>query len=245
MTRAVIQAGGEGTRLRPYTTVLPKPLMPVADQPILEVVLHQLAHHGYNDVSISLGYLGSLIEAVVGDGARLGMNVSYVHELEPLGTIGPIRLVDDLDEPFLVMNGDLLTDFDYAAFMDSHHSSGATISVGVFEKPVSVSLGVLDFGADGRVSAFREKPTMSFACSMGIYAMDPDVLDLIPPNTHFGFDDLMSLCLERDIHINAHPHDGLWLDIGRHEDYEHATALLEEHRSRFLPERSLAAVGSD
>jgi NDP-sugar pyrophosphorylase family protein len=217
--------------------------MPVADHPILEIVLHQLASRGFDNVTISLGHLGSLIEAVVGDGSRLGARVNYVREYEPLGTIGPVRLVEDLAEPFLVMNGDLLTDFDYRQFMDEHVRSDAMISVGVYCKPVSISLGVFEFGPDGRVDGFQEKPTLSFPCSMGIYAMDPAVLDVVPAATRFGFDDLMRECLARDVHVRAHLHHGIWLDIGRHEDYEQATTLLSEHRDRLLPRGALVDVG--
>lgn len=243
MTKAIIQAGGQGARLRPYTTVIPKPLMPVADHPILEIVLHQLANRGFETIAISLGHLGSLIEAVVGDGSRMGAHIEYVREHQPLGTIGPVRLVGNLTEPFLVMNGDVLTDFDYRHFMDQHLASGAPLSVGVYRKPIPVSLGVFEFGPDGRVDGFKEKPTLSFPCSMGIYAMSPELVELVPPDTHFGFDDLMEQCLAQGIHVRAHLHDGLWLDIGRHEDYELATAMLNEHRERLLPQGSLIDVG--
>ena len=242
MTKAIIQAGGKGMRLRPYTTVLPKPLMPVADRPILEIVLRQLAQSGFDRITISLGHLGSLIEAVVGDGDAFGTKVSYVRELEPLGTIGPVRLVEDVEDQFLVMNGDLLTDFDFQGFMDNHRASDALISVGVYNKPVPVSLGVFDMSAEGRVNGFTEKPTLYFRCSMGIYAFNRDVIELIPPNTRFGFDDLMKICLDRDIHVRAQIHDGLWLDIGRHEDYEQATEMLDKHRELLLPGHEYLAI---
>lgn len=235
MTRAIIQAGGRGTRLLPYTAVLPKPLMPVGEHPILEIVIRQLVHHRFTDITITLGHLGPLIEAVVGDGRHMGASVRYAREYSPLGTIGPLTLIEDLNEPFLVMNGDLLTDFDYQSFVADHLASGAALSVGVYRKPVPISLGVFDFDSEGRVSGFREKPTLSFPCSMGIYAVNPEIVDLIPRGTHFGFDDLMKLCLERDIHVQALLHDGMWLDIGRHEDYETATRLFHESRDRLLP----------
>jgi mannose-1-phosphate guanylyltransferase len=238
--RVVIQAGGAGTRLLPYTTVLPKPLMPVGDRPILEIMICQLVHQGFDRITVTLGHLGHLIMAVLGDGSRLGAQIEYVHEKSPRGTIGAVKLVSGLDGPFLVMNGDLLTDFDYGDFLDGHLKSRASLSVGVYHKTVPLSLGVFDLAADYRIVGFREKPTLSLPCSMGIYAFDPGLLDLVPPSGNFGFDDLMAVCLARDVHVRAHPFDGLWLDIGRPDDYAAATALLHEHRSRLLREDEAA-----
>lgn len=235
MTRAVIQAGGQGTRLHPYTTVLPKPLMPIGDLPILEIVIRQLVAHGFDEITITLGHLAALIMAVVGDGSQWGADVRYVQEDDPLGTIGPVALVDGLDDSFLVMNGDLLTDFDYRAFMEKHLACGAQLSVGVYEKAIQISLGVFDLNGDGNIAGFREKPTLSFHCSAGIYAFRPDTIDLIPPGEPFGFDDLMEVCLAKGIDVCSYIHDGIWLDIGRREDYEDASLLLDEHRRQLLP----------
>jgi NDP-sugar pyrophosphorylase family protein len=235
-SRVIIQAGGRGTRLAPYTTVLPKPLMPVEERPILEIMIRQLVGQGFDRITITLGYLGALIMAVVGDGRRLGAVIEYVHESDPRGTIGAVRLVEELDEPFLVMNGDLLTDFDYRDFMDVHLAEGADLSVGVYQKSVPISLGVFDLGKGNRIVGFREKPTIALPCSMGIYAFDPKLLELIPRSGNFGFDDLMRVCLERDVHMRAHMFNGIWLDIGRPEDYASATHLLQEFRDRLLPD---------
>jgi len=235
-SRVIIQAGGRGTRLAPYTTVLPKPLMPVDERPILEIMIRQLVSQGFDRITITLGYLGALIMAVLGDGRRLGANIEYVHETAPRGTIGAVRLVEKLDEPFLVMNGDLLTDFDYRDFMDAHLEEGADLSVGVYQKPVPISLGVFDLAQGNRIVGFREKPTIALPCSMGIYAFDPRLLELIPATGNFGFDDLMSVCLARDVHVRAHVFDGIWLDIGRPEDYASATHLFHEYRERLQPE---------
>jgi NDP-sugar pyrophosphorylase family protein len=235
-SRVIIQAGGRGTRLAPYTTVLPKPLMPVDERPILEIMIRQLVSQGFDRITITLGYLGALIMAVLGDGRRLGANIEYVHETAPRGTIGAVRLVEKLDEPFLVMNGDLLTDFDYRDLMDAHLEEGADLSVGVYQKSVPISLGVFDLAQGNRIVGFREKPTIALPCSMGIYAFDPGLLELIPPMGNFGFDDLMSVCLARDVHVRAHVFDGIWLDIGRPEDYASATHLFHEYRERLQPE---------
>ncbi len=234
--RVIIQAGGRGTRLAPYTTVLPKPLMPVDERPILEIMIRQLVSQGFDRITITLGYLGALIMAVLGDGRRLGASIEYVHETDPRGTIGAVTLVEDLDEPFLVMNGDLLTDFDYRDFMDAHLKDGAALSVGVYQKSVPISLGVFDLAQGDRIVGFREKPTIALPCSMGIYAFDPSLLELIPPSGNFGFDNLMHVCLARDVHVRAHVFDGIWLDIGRPEDYSSATNLFQEYRERLLPE---------
>jgi NDP-sugar pyrophosphorylase family protein len=239
-SRVVIQAGGRGTRLAPYTYVLPKPLMPVDELPILEIMVRQLVSQGFDRITVTLGHLGHLIMAVLGDGRRLGAHIEYVHEPSPRGTIGAVRLVEELDEPFLVMNGDLLTDFDFRDFMNAHLKDGAMLSVGVYQKPVPISLGVFDLAVGNRIVGFREKPTIALPCSMGIYAFHPSLLPLIPEEGNFGFDDLMALCLGRDVHVRAHVFDGIWLDIGRPEDYASATCLFQEHRLRLLPEREQA-----
>jgi NDP-sugar pyrophosphorylase family protein len=233
--RVIIQAGGRGTRLQPYTTILPKPLMPVLEFPILEIMIRQLVDQGFPRITITLGHLGHLIMAVVGDGSQWGAEVEYVWEDEPRGTIGAITLVNGLQDTFLVMNGDLLTDFDYGEFLSRHVASGAQLSVGVHHKEVPISLGVFEFDGDHRIVRFKEKPTLHFPCSMGIYAFSPALLPLIPKVGNFGFDDLMAMCLTRDIRVCAFPFDGLWLDIGRPEDYSNATRLFQENRARLLP----------
>lgn len=235
MTRAVIQAGGKGTRLYPYTTVLPKPLMPIGDAPILEVVVRQLVHHGFRDLTITVGHLGHLIMAVLGDGSRWGAQIDYVAEEKPRGTIGALAALPPFDEPVLVMNGDLLTDFNFREFFDAHLAGGTDLSVGVYHKHIPISLGVLDLDEENRVAGFREKPVLSFPCSMGIYVIGPDIIPLIPRDSVFGFDDLMATCLANKVPVRAHPFDGLWLDIGRPEDYADAAKLFHEHRARLLP----------
>jgi NDP-sugar pyrophosphorylase family protein len=235
MNRAVIQAGGKGTRLLPYTSVLPKPLMPIGDYPVLEIVIRQLVHFGFNNITIAVGHLGHLIRAVIGDGSRWGANVNYMEEDEPRGTMGSLsNLESPDDQPILVMNGDLLTDIDYASLFEAHVRSNASLTVGVYNKKVPISLGVLDLDPTQRVVGFREKPVLTFPCSMGIYILEPDLVRQIPREGVFGFDDLMGLCLQNQIPTNAFGFDGLWLDIGRPEDYSDALQVFSSNTSRFL-----------
>jgi len=232
--RAVIQAGGVGSRLRPYTTVVPKPLMPVGEMPILEIVIRQLAADGFHDITITVGHLAHLIRAFFGDGSAFGVKIDYVVEDKPLGTIGALSRVPGLDRPFLVMNGDLLTDIEYRRFFEEHLASGAPMTVAVYNKRVPISLGVIEYDDCHQVVGFSEKPVKDFWVSMGVYAMSPAMLGQIPRDTHFGFDDLMAKTLREKTPVRVAPFEGLWLDIGRHEDYEEATRIFEENWHRFI-----------
>ncbi|MGA2402121.1 MAG: nucleotidyltransferase family protein [Syntrophobacteraceae bacterium] len=189
--KAVIQAGGKGTRLRPYTLVLPKPLMPVGDLPVIEMLLKWLRRSGIEDAFVTIGYLGHLIRSLCGDGAQWGMNICYSEEPEPLGTIGPLLLIrEHLTETFLVLNGDLITDLDLRDFIAHHKKRGGLITIATTEKSIKIDLGVLD-GNNGHVTSFREKPELKFRVSMGVYCIEPKILELIPKGVPFGFDDLM------------------------------------------------------
>ncbi len=244
--RAVIQAGGRGMRLRPYTTVIPKPLLPVDDMPILEVVIRQLAHHGIRRITITTGHLAHLVEAFFGDGRRWGVQIDYVFEQRPLGTVGAVKLVRELEDTFLMMNGDLLTDIDYTDLVSFHRRHRRPFTVAAYRKPVSIDLGVIELDSQGQVVAFREKPTLEVTVSMGIYVLEPQALRLVPSGRHFGFDDLMTRALDRGIPPGIYLFAGKWLDIGRPSDYEVATAELQRHRARFLPDtrrRRLAGWG--
>lgn len=232
--KAVIQAGGKGTRLRPYTLVLPKPLMPVGDHPVIEMLLKWLRRNGITDASITIGYLGHLIRALCGDGAQWDMNISYSEEPEPLGTVGPLHLIrEQLNETFLMLNGDLVTDLDLRAFQVFHKEHDGLVSVAVFNKDVHIDLGVID-SKHGRIHAFREKPTLQFQVSMGVYCMEPGVLDLIPNGVPFGFDDLMYTMLERELPVHVFEHSGCWMDIGRPEDFQHAQEVFEKNHQSIL-----------
>lgn len=226
--KTVILAGGEGRRLRPYTTVLPKPLMPVGDRPILELLIGRLRKHGIKDIVVSVGYLGGLIEAYVGDGSRFGANVTYLRENRPLGTVGPIALLGSESDAFLVVNGDVLTDFDFTAFSRFHRNHGGDMSVGTFLKEVKIDLGVLELNGEREVVDYVEKPILKRSVSMGIYCCGPSVLNHVPKNSYCDLPTLVLSLIRAGRVVKSFQHDGLWLDIGRHEDYEVAQEKVDQ-----------------
>ncbi|MGK4003844.1 nucleotidyltransferase family protein [Sorangium sp. So ce1036] len=235
--KAVVLAGGKGSRLRPYTALIPKPLMPIGDRTIVEILLRQLARAGVTEVVMCIGHQAALIEAVLGDGSRYGLRITYQREETPLGTVGPLRLVEAaLPERFLVMNGDILCDLDFAALHGAGEASGAPLTVAVCERASKIDLGVLDLDPAGRVVGFREKPTFTFWVSMGIYAMSRSVLRFIPEGRPFGFDDLMHALLAAGEPVATLPFRGHWLDIGRSDDFADAQDEFERNRQRYLPE---------
>jgi NDP-sugar pyrophosphorylase family protein len=223
--KAVIQSGGRGTRLRPYTSVLPKPLMPIGARPVIELLLKWLRRNGIEDIYITTGYLGHLIRSFCGDGHQWGMNITYTQETEPLGTIGPLSLLrDKLDCTFLVLNGDVLTDLSLNAFSTCHRKHGGPLTIATTTRTMKMEFGVID-EANGSVSRFREKPTLSNCVSMGAYCMEPEVLQYIPTGMPFGFDDLVFCMMDRGVPVHTYKHNGLWLDIGRVEDFHKAQEI--------------------
>jgi NDP-sugar pyrophosphorylase family protein len=240
---AIIMAGGKGSRLAPYTTVLPKPLMPVEDQPILEVVIRQLGHFGFRHVTISVGHLAELIMAFFGNGHRWQVHIEYAIEDTPQGTVGSLRNIDLPTEPFLVMNGDVLTDLDYGALFRDHVRSDSLLTIAGCRRRIDVSLGVLEYGADRTLTGFREKPQIDFDVSMGIYIMSPAIRSVFPTRGPYGFDQLVKDLLAADLPPRIFPFDGLWLDIGRKEDYESAAETFRAQRDRFLRPPKKGAPG--
>jgi NDP-mannose synthase len=225
--RAVIMAGGKGTRLLPYTTVLPKPLMPVGDQPILEHVLTHLAESGFKKVTISVGHLAELIQAFFGNGEKWGLDIEYGVEDRPLHTMGALAFIKDLGENFLVMMGDILSDLDLRKLWRNHMVSGAALTVATHRREVRIDYGVLSYNvADKRIQSFEEKPVLPYNVSMGIYVLNKRCLNYIPKGEFFGFDRLVLDLLAAEEKVQAFPHDGKWLDIGRHEDYQAANEEL-------------------
>jgi NDP-sugar pyrophosphorylase family protein len=230
--RAVILAGGKGTRLRPYTTVLPKPLMPVAERPILELVLRQLARHGFSQVDLLVGHLGGLIKAYV-DHVELpeGLELRFWWEDAPLGTAGALTRIDDLTEPFLAMNGDVLTTLDYAQLMRFHQAHNAELTIATHRQNVDIDLGVIE-SEEGYVTEYVEKPTMRFDVSMGVYAYDPSVLELIPER-RFDFPDVVNEMLKAGRRVAVYTGPGIWFDIGTIGEHERAAAEIEAHPELF------------
>jgi NDP-mannose synthase len=241
--RAIVLAGGKGTRLKPFTTSFPKPLMPVGDLPILEILLCQLRAHGVAEVTLLTGHLAYLIEGYFADGAALGLHIDYVREDQPLGTAGPLRqLAGKIDDDFYVMNGDLLTDLDFSALMARHRASPATVTVCAYDRAEKIELGVLRIGDSDDVVGYDEKPTLRLDVSMGVYAMSPAVLDRIPA----GYYDMPNLILDllaAGQRVAAHRHGGLWLDIGRPDDYAQANQLFAENPGALLPGESRGLTG--
>lgn len=220
--KAVILAGGKGRRLEPYTTVLPKPLMPVGEYPVLEIILRLLKKYGFHDVYLAVGHLAGLIEAYLGNGERLGLNITYSIEEEPLGTVGPLKLIEKKlkDESFLVVNGDVLTDMNIREFFEFHKNSERTMSIAITERKVHIDYGIVKH--DGvKIDNFEEKPTLTYWVSMGIYAMSPRVFGFIPEGK-FDIPDLIHTLLREKEEIGVYPYRGYWLDIGREEDMRKA-----------------------
>lgn len=236
---AVILAGGQGTRLRPYTISFPKPLVPVGDHPILEILIRQLARDGFTRLIIAVGHLSELIEAYFGDGSRWGVEIEYAREEQPLGTAAPLRrIAADLPEHFLVVNGDVLSDLDYAAFLNTHttHPDQPVLTISTQQRTLQSEYGVLAVDEENRVTDYLEKPSYYLRVSEGVYAFSRDALQWIPDNERFDFPELVIALMVAQETVIARPHDGLWLDIGRPEDYEHAQQLVNEQPERFLTE---------
>ena len=223
--KAVIQCGGQGTRLRPYTMVLPKPLMPVKSKPVLELLLKWLRRNDITDVYITTGYLGHIIKSFCGDGHQWAMRINYTEEKEPLGTIGPLSLLrEELDETFLVINGDVLTDLSLGAFAAAHHRYGGLVTIATSVRKTKLDFGVIK-QVDDLIVGFKEKPNLTNVMSMGVYCMEPGILSYIPTGVPFGFDDVILALLGRGLPAYSFAHDGLWLDIGRIEDFQSAQEL--------------------
>ncbi len=233
----IILAGGKGTRLLPFTVTFPKPLVPVGDKPILEILMRQLYGHGIHRVTLTLGHLSELIRAFVTQhlaGALPHMEINSVVEAEPTGTAGSLRLVEGLADTFLVMNGDLLTNLDFNDLVAYHKSSGAELTIATHTNRVTIDFGVLELDEAGRLTNYIEKPQKEYQVSMGVYVYEPSVLELIPPGRYFDFPALVLEMLRLKRNVCTYPFDGIWLDIGRPEDYARAQELYEDRQGDFL-----------
>lgn len=234
--KAVILAGGQGTRLAPYTQILPKPLMPIGDRPILEVLLRQMKQAGVTEAILTVGYLAELLRAFFKDGSDLGMKITYSREEKPLGTAGPLSLIPGLDSTFLVANGDVLTTLDLNALLRFHHEHKGIATIAVHQRQVKIDLGVIEWNGNHRISGYREKPILEYTVSMGIYVFEPRVLSYIPYNAYLDFPDLVLKMIEAGEVVNGYKFDGYWMDLGRPEDYAKASEDYLRMRHIFSPE---------
>ena len=232
--QAVILAGGKGTRLRPYTVTLPKPLVPVGDYPILEIIIRQLARSGFKRVTVSTGHLAELIEAYFGDGRRWSVEIDYVREAVPLNTAGALKLISGYEDDFIVINGDTLTNLDYGNFLQEHIGHKAAITIGTKVRESTIDFGVVETDAADFLMNYREKPTYTFPVSMGIYALSRCCVDLIEPGESLGMPDLFCRVLRAGKKIFCLRSECYWLDIGRVDDYEQAQQDFERHKQEFL-----------
>lgn len=226
--RAVLLAGGKGTRLYPYTLTMPKPLVPVGDYPIIEIIIRKLVKAGFNHITITVNHMADMIRAFCGDGSKWGITIDYSLETKPLSTMGPLKLIKDLPEDFLVMNGDVMTDLNFNQLYQDHVQQGNIFTISAYERDHKVDYGVLVPGADGKLIDFQEKPTMHYHVSMGVYMMNRRCLDAIPEDTFFGFDHLMLELIKRKTPAIVRPFKGYWMDIGRPDDYQQAIADVEK-----------------
>jgi NDP-sugar pyrophosphorylase family protein len=231
--RAIVLAGGMGTRLRPYTVVFPKPLMPVGEYPILEIIARQLTQQGFSRITMAVNHQAEIIKAFFHDGAKWGIGIDYSLETKPLSTIAPLRLIEDLPEHFLLMNGDVLTDLDFRGLLQNHIKHKRLFTIAASRRKHTIDYGVLRVNG-GALTGFDEKPSVEYLVSMGVYAVSRRVLDLVPPDTKYGFDDLMRDMLVAGHPVHVEPHDGYWLDIGRPDDYMQAIDEFGLRKEQFL-----------
>ncbi len=233
--RAVVLAGGKGSRLRPYTVVLPKPLMPIGEYPILEVILRQLASQGFDRVTLAVNYQAEIVRAFCGDGSRWGIGIDYSLETVPLSTIAPLCLIRDLPENFLLMNGDVLTDLSMQKLYEEHVRRGRQFTIAASERTNIVDYGVLH-ARENQLVGFEEKPKFQYLVSMGVYILNRSVLERVPAGQKYGFDDLMLDMLAHKESVHVERHSGYWLDIGRVDDYMRAVDEFDDRRKQLLPD---------
>ena len=234
--KAIILAGGKGTRLAPYTHILPKPLMPIGEMPIMELLLWQMQRAGVDDIVLTVGHLSGLLRAFFQNGEKWGVKISYSYEDTPLGTAGPLSLIENLDETFFVSNGDVMTTLDLNELFEFHKEQGAVATIAVHKRQVNINLGVVQMNDDNVISGYIEKPTYDYTVSMGIYVFEPHILQHIPYNEYLDFPDLVLKLIAAGEKVVAYPFDGYWKDLGYADDYEQATQDFSQMRSQFLPE---------
>lgn len=232
--RAIILAGGKGTRLRPYTVVLPKPLMPIGDYPILEVIIRQLKQYNFTHITMAVNHQAEIIKAFFGDGSKWGIKIDYSLEKKSLSTMAPLKLINDLPEDFLVMNGDILTDLDFGEFYKNHIKNKNIFTISSYQREVKSEFGVLAVDNLNTLTGFREKPISIYDVSMGIYMVSKKAVEYIPEDTFYGFDHLMLDLMKNNEKPKVQKFDGYWLDIGRPDDYVQAIDEFDSMKERFI-----------
>jgi len=233
--KAVILAGGKGTRLRPYTVSIPKPLVPLGEKPIIEIIMRQLEQNNIKEVYIALGYLAELLKAYFSQlNNRYDVKISFSHEQEPLGTIGPLKKISGLDETFIVLNGDILTTLSFQDLIDFHKSQGAIATLAVHSRKVEIDYGVIDISEDMRILRHREKPVLDYLVGMGICVFEPEILGYIPENKKYDVPDLIRSLIDSGQKISAYVSDDYWMDIGRPDDYEKAVKDYTSSPEKFI-----------
>jgi len=235
IVKAIILAGGRGTRLAPYTTVFPKPLMPIDGIPILEIIVRQLSHYKIRDLIFTVSQQSQpLLTAYFGNGSQFGVDIVYSREKKPLGTAAPLSLIPDLPETFLVMNGDILTTLDYSKLIEYHQRKEGLVTIAMSQKKVQLELGVMEFDRTYRLTRYVEKPAPSYSVSMGIYVFQKKVLTWIPPHRYLDFPDLIQKLTRRGEKVICYPSRDFWLDIGTHEDYEEAQKRFQGMKKKLF-----------
>lgn len=233
--KAVILAGGKGQRLAPYSTILPKPLMPVGDMPVMEIVLLQLKKAGIKDIIVCTGHLAGLIEAYFGNGKSLGLNISYSKEDKSLGTAGPLALIrKKLKVSFLVINGDTLSDMNYSSMIRFHEEKRSTVTIAMYKKKVQIQLGTLETSSDGTIQGYIEKPSYEYMASIGIYVMTRNVFKYIKKDTFYNLPDLVKDLIKAGEKVCGYNHKGMWFDIGTISDYQEAEQVFSKKKKSFL-----------
>ncbi|HOJ19255.1 MAG TPA: sugar phosphate nucleotidyltransferase [Ignavibacteriaceae bacterium] len=230
--RAIILAGGKGTRLKPYSVTLPKPLVPLGEKPILEIIIIQLREAGFEHITITVNHFAEIIKAFFGDGTKWDIKIDYTTEEKPLSTMGPLSLIRDLPENFLVMNGDVLTDINLNEFFYYHIQKENLFTIGASRREEKIDYGILHVNNEKKLVGFEEKPSVEYLVSMGIYMLNKKVTQYIPNNTFFGFDNLMRVLLDKNELPGVYIFDGYWLDIGRPADYEKAHERITKQYER-------------
>jgi NDP-sugar pyrophosphorylase family protein len=234
--KAIILAGGKGTRLAPHTRMLPKPLVPLGDKPILDIILRQLRCHGITDITLAVGHLAEMIMAFCGNGERYGVKITYSREEHMLGTVGPLGLIALPKEPFLLMNGDVLSSLDFRKMYAQHILSGAAATVGICSHTIQMNLGVVEVNHEKNIVHYIEKPHHTYLVGIGINIFSPVIAEYIKPNRYLDLPHLINMLIQNGHTVCSYRHIGYWIDIGQRDEYEAAQADFEHIYSELMPD---------